>query len=455
MISQYLYYDSAVGYLSSKDISIRDSVISVKKRRMLNVLQTQKYHLKDGNMFNDLSCPYYDPIDGDPFQLIWDNSSYGRAVQVLSHVCLNGSFSHLNISEWNRYCFPYFDENVGLRRVTGVWAVFIFLFGAIGNILTLVAIPYAKWKQKHGFHKTFWTTDIWVLHLCLCDLIFCLFCSWHYIIPYLGLRYPQGNGWDYVCAGAYVLSLLTHTNDWLLVSVIAATRAIHVIEPDKWRTFCKRRICVIFCQVLTWIVQLMILLPVFLQPSMSVGYNCLMGKCNYIPTGKDSLPVFDIESGQPWIVTYFPYLAPFIIPCLIIIISYVVIWMHIRTISKSTSTHLETRVPNLKKKQLNKNELKFIWTIFMVCTCFLLCAAPVTIVVNILNLKSDMPFLIVVSLMWCQFSINVLIYAYRSEQYRASYWDVLILIFPFLLNFRKKIKKRMSNMSKSTRQQNT
>ena len=44
-------------------------------------------------------------------------------------------------------------------------------------------------------------------------------------------------------------------------------------------------------------------------------------------------------------------------------------------------------------------------------------------------------------LTFSQYSINIFIYAYRSEQYRADYWDVLVIILPCLPKVKDKLKK--------------
>ena len=44
-------------------------------------------------------------------------------------------------------------------------------------------------------------------------------------------------------------------------------------------------------------------------------------------------------------------------------------------------------------------------------------------------------------LMWTQYSINIFIYAYRSDQYRNAYWDILVIVFPCLPKLLENWKK--------------
>ena len=389
------------------------------------------------NDFRNLSCPYYGPDSKEHFQLIWDNKSYGYKVELLSHVCLNGSFSHLPLEEWNERCFPTHMESIVQRRLTGFWSLFNYILGLFGNLLTLVAIPYAKWKRRYKFDNTFWTTDIWVLHLAFCDLIFTIFCAPHYFIPYLGSRYPLGYGWDTACTTSFIITILTFTNDWLLVAVVAMTRAMMVKAPSKWNDFCNNKIYVFLFLISTWIFQLLVMLPIFLQPSIDIGYNCLMGKCNYVPTGKDPLKVFVGFVGQPVFVGL-PYLAAFLLPCIITVVSYVIIWLKIRKVKRNLKNMRRENTKENDGGRLSKTEMKFVWTVFIICACYLLCALPGIVLVDIFGMKDENSFLLSLCLLWFQFSINIFIYAYRSEHYRAAYWDMLVLIFPCLLKLREK-----------------
>ena len=55
-------------------------------------------------------------------------------------------------------------------------------------------------------------------------------------------------------------------------------------------------------------------------------------------------------------------------------------------------------------------------------------------------------------LMWSQYSINIFIYAYRSDQYRGAYWDVIVSICPYLKTFRHHIVQTETSQGvKSTR----
>ena len=45
-------------------------------------------------------------------------------------------------------------------------------------------------------------------------------------------------------------------------------------------------------------------------------------------------------------------------------------------------------------------------------------------------------------LMVTQYGLNIFIYAYRSKEYRAAYWDFLVKIFPCLPKLKADLGKR-------------
>jgi hypothetical protein len=154
-----------------------------------------------------------------------------------------------------------------------------------------------------------------------------------------------------------------------------------------------------------------------------------MGKCNYVPTGEEGLKAFVGFVGQPVFVGL-PYLAAFLTPCIITTVSYLIIWRHLNNIKNCLKEMDAGKDDQKDKRRLTNQEIRFIWTVFIICLCYLLCALPGIILVDIIGMKDGTTFLISLSLLWFQFSINNFVYAYRSKRYRSAYADVVALIFP-------------------------
>ena len=117
-------------------------------------------------------------------------------IEQMSRFCLNGSLSHLSTDQWKDLCLPYYKDEVGFDKIAGTFGVLTFIVGVIGNLFTLVAVPFAKYKHRHDFHRSFWTTDIWIVHLAFCDIIWCvLTLPYCFLIPSFGSHnYPQWIG---------------------------------------------------------------------------------------------------------------------------------------------------------------------------------------------------------------------------------------------------------------------
>ena len=353
-------------------------------------------------------------------------------IKLMSHFCLNGSLSYLTQHDWEQYCHPYHEEYHknfdGINMLAGVWGIITFIIGAIGNLLTLIAIPYAKWKHRYDFHTTFYKTDIWVLHLAFCDFMWCIFClPYGFLIPSFRWQYPQYPGSDTYCRNSLIIGYLTMTTDWLLLAFIAATRAIQIKVPYQWSMFCRSKLNILLLLLAPWILAVLILLPVFADPATDFGYHCLIGKCTIIPTGKESLKLL-LE--YPWLKNVWPISISFLMPFTIIGISYLIIWCHIKKTydARKEITAKETEGNN----GLNETQIKFIWTIFIVCIFYFICAGGMTYARFMRFSKKDSPFVVFVTStsFLVQFCVNFFVYFYRSKAYRKAYWDIIVLILP-------------------------
>ena len=112
-------------------------------------------------------------------------------------------------------------------------------------------------------------------------------------------------------------------------------------------------------------------------------------------------------------------------------------------IGKSTKEKPRKR-DKILKRQLTQVETKFIRTVFIICLCYFLCAIPGIVFVDILQMQDAVTFLVALSFVWIQFSINVFIYAFRSERYRSAYMDIVVLIFPCARTAKEKIGRAAS-----------
>jgi hypothetical protein len=75
--------------------------------------------------------------------------------------------------EWrSNNCVP--DTIKSSLTIFIVNIVLVIIIGTVGNLLTLLAIPYARLYYSHRFPRLSSPLTILLLHLALCDLLYCL-----------------------------------------------------------------------------------------------------------------------------------------------------------------------------------------------------------------------------------------------------------------------------------------
>ena len=80
------------------------------------------------------------------------NDTYGyEDIVLLSKLCTNGS----NVNGWYD-CVPASLYHCPYRISLGVWALIIMFIGVLGNLLTLLAIPYAARRKRYPLLDLFY-----------------------------------------------------------------------------------------------------------------------------------------------------------------------------------------------------------------------------------------------------------------------------------------------------------
>ena len=86
----------------------------------------------------------------------------------LSHHCLIDP-------DFSPDCFPdEFEWSAGVTIAEGIWCILNAVIGFFGNLLTLLAIPYAAHKNKFNLQRG-WTSTKFVLNLAVADFLHCTF----------------------------------------------------------------------------------------------------------------------------------------------------------------------------------------------------------------------------------------------------------------------------------------
>ena len=70
----------------------------------------------------------------------------------------------------NNTTIEFSNENTKLEA-SAMIVLLIVISGVIGNLLTLIALPFAKHRKRHGFHKKWMSNYVFIWHLAAIDLL--------------------------------------------------------------------------------------------------------------------------------------------------------------------------------------------------------------------------------------------------------------------------------------------
>ena len=122
-------------------------------------------------------------------------------------------------------CFPQSMQH--LSDFAGIWCIVNAVLGFSGNLLTILAIPYAAKRQKFNLHRN-WPLTIFILNLAVADLLFVIFC-----IPFTATDYVL-NEWLFgllVCqAVQYLIYVTSYVSIYTLI-LMSIDRFLAVVFP--------------------------------------------------------------------------------------------------------------------------------------------------------------------------------------------------------------------------------
>ena len=82
---------------------------------------------------------------------------------------------------------------------------------------------------RHGLHENWYTITVFVLHLAVCDILYCSVNLPFYAHLFLGYEWKFGEGW---CVGSIILAFVFSNADWMALALIALSRALSLFAPD-------------------------------------------------------------------------------------------------------------------------------------------------------------------------------------------------------------------------------
>ena len=122
-------------------------------------------------------------------------------------------------------CFPSQFASIG--DITGVWCFANAIVGSTGNLLTMIAIPYAAKRRKFNLHRN-WITTIFVINLAFADFLYCTVNLPLYALNYLNQGWFWGKN---LCQISTAFRYVNAFADWMSVAMIAVSRCLTLTRP--------------------------------------------------------------------------------------------------------------------------------------------------------------------------------------------------------------------------------
>ncbi|XP_060662328.1 protein trapped in endoderm-1 isoform X2 [Drosophila nasuta] len=294
--------------------------------------------------------------------------------------------------------------------------------GVFGNLITLLALLKSPTIREHA-------TTAFVISLSISDLLFCSFS-----LPLTAVRFFQ-ESWTFGSTLCKIFPVIFYGNVAVsLLSMVGITlnRYILIACHSRYSQIYRPKYTTL--QLLfVWAVSFLLLLPPILGIWGEMGLDEATFSCTILK-----------KDGKSIKKTLF--LIGFLLPCLVIIISYSCIYITVLHQKKKIRSHdnfqigaaggaknasasgsYVTTTSTRKAREDNRLTVMMV-TIFL---CFLICFLPLMLA-NVADdeRKTNYPWLhIIASVMaWASSVINPIIYAASNRNYRVAYFKIFALL---------------------------
>uniref|UniRef100_A0A1B0CGF8 G-protein coupled receptors family 1 profile domain-containing protein n=2 Tax=Lutzomyia longipalpis TaxID=7200 RepID=A0A1B0CGF8_LUTLO len=258
------------------------------------------------------------------------------------------------------------------------------VIGILGNLITILALLRCPKLRSHA-------TTAFVLSLCISDLLFCSMS-----LPLQAIRYT----WQKWTLG----ETLCHVFPVILYGNVAVS-LLSMIHP-----YCLQfGVCINLS--IMWVVAFSLLIPPPLGVWGQMGLDELTFSCTILP---------DDAGRSPKKVLF---LVGFLIPCIVIIISYTCIYCTVRRQRMRMRSHSGLQgIPKGSNSNREREDSRLTTMMLTIFCCYLLCFLPLMLV-NVFDNDVEYPVAHVLASVMCWASgvINPFIYAASNRNYRVAY----------------------------------
>ena len=372
----------------------------------------------------------------------WDNIQCKNTGQCLGIELVCDGYDNCgdNTDENQELCKdrvnPY--QFTSRNSFTAIWGLFNMFLGTIGNLMTIIAIPYGMRKRRWGLQNNWYTSNIFIVNLAFYDGLFCLIGMLDKIIFNLGYKWPFGSA--FCSISTKVVPIISQAS-WYSLGWIAISTAFLTIGREKWNDFSTKSNAIII-MVCLLAFNILTSLPLLLDESHVSYYNDFTGVCEIkdLAILKGITPMF----SAGWLRV--PQKVAFITTCGMIFVSYALMWLKIRKSRKRLLAILQGNTKFMEKKVGKENSLRM--TVFLVCVCYVIFVLPLIMSEFLFGVVDSN---IIIGLYWTQYSINFVIYAGRRDAFQNAYMDIARMMLPKRFNQSNDLQhiSKSSNQNKS------
>ena len=336
-----------------------------------------------------------------------------HALVVLGQMCINGS--DISIEHCH---FPLSNVSKAFRYGFGYTVYLIAVIGIMGNLTTLICIPYAVTKKMFRLNRNLNTTTIYIIYLSALELLWCLVVGFPCGYQSLVEIWPFGVA---SCKAYALLDQILPLADHAALALISISRCLDLTSKSAWGSFSEKTSNLIFILVLSWLPSMpFILLYIIPSVELDAGWNCAAMKCTLLPANPDTYQNgLNVINGLLW---YEAALSVLFIGT--ICISYIIIWRWAR----NETMYLKQSANNIS--HIRTREIKMTRTILSLIVFHGICSVPflfyneLYLSSNNIITKNDATgaiYYVLQALYNSQFCLNFVIYAGSNEQYRKAY----------------------------------
>ncbi|XP_066986729.1 protein trapped in endoderm-1-like isoform X2 [Macrobrachium rosenbergii] len=309
--------------------------------------------------------------------------------------------------------------------LTSVLAIIIAVLGFVGNLLTILALPYSTRLRNAA---TWFVVNLAVVEGLFCVTILPMSAAHLFSLYASNEKLFSSEG----CSVFVFLRYVIIQTELLSIAAIAVNRCLLIAFPRQYpKIFTTPK--TIATIVMIWVVSAALMLIPLLRIYGEFTYNTKTKECDF----GDSK-----ETGGNGPRKLFLALG-FLLPCAIIIASYSYIFYKARQSSAKVD---KTRSQSLLKGSINsstevrptrpadglrKRDIRIARTIGVIFLAFIICCTPVSIA-HYFDNKFHNPTLLLLlhPLYWAQYCINVFIYVFMNHQYRDAYVNYISRWWP-------------------------